>query len=284
MQNNPIIIFLTALFVFLFFHPGCETQDPDNATTTISSTTSTSAGESDAGIDLVMVNIPGGMFAMGCSVSDLECSIDESPRHSVTLSAFQISAYEMTQAQWENLMGYNPSTFSACPDCPVETVSWDTIQEFIETLNQQTGMLYRLPFEAEWEYAARAGSGTKWYCGDDQSCLNDSAWYFDTLSGHNFQPQPAGLKTPNAWGLYDMTGNVWEWCQDWYDADYYTHSPDTDPKGPATGLYRVIRGGDWESTARECRVSNRSMGDISLSSDHIGFRLVLDNSATRTIH
>ena len=221
-----------------------------------------------------MVSIPGGTFMMGCTPEDTDCDSDEFPRHSVTLSSFEIGRYEVTQGQWETVMGSNPSYFDTCgDDCPVEQVSWDNTQTFISELNSQTGLSYRLCTEAEWEYAARAGSETKWSCGDDASCLGDIAWY-DANSGEI--SHPVGQKNPNVWGLYDMSGNVWEWVNDWYDADYYDVSPTTNPKGPVTGSNRVYRGGSWYYPARICRSAFRlsifpSTG-IAISGP-LGFRL-----------
>jgi len=231
-----------------------------------------------------MVSIPGGTFEMGCSAGDTWCEgdesafQDESPRHTVTISSFKMSAYEVTQGQWETVMGDNPSYFSPgydfpeCLHCPVEQVSWDDVQDFIEALNSQTGKQYRLPTEAEWEYAARAGTTTMYYCGDDETCLADSAWYIDN-SGE--VSSAAGQKTPNAWGLYNMLGNVFEWVQDWYDEEYYTSSPGTDPQGLESGAYRVFRGGSWGSYARACRLSIRGYGSPSFNGSFLGFRLCL---------
>jgi formylglycine-generating enzyme required for sulfatase activity len=218
-----------------------------------------------------MIDIPGGTFEMGCSLGDSECNDSEIPRHPITISAFKMSTYEITQGQWEAVMGLNPSAFPGCgDDCPVESVSWNAVQVFIDELNSLTSKNYRLPTEAEWEYAARAGTTTKWYCGDDGSCLDDIAWYQDN-SGD--QTHLVGQKDPNAWGLYDMSGNVWEWCSDWYDEDYYSSSPDTDPQGPDSGSKRVIRGGSWMGPAMWCRSSVRGSLPPLDSYTYTGFRL-----------
>ena len=167
--------------------------------------------------------------------------------------------FEVTQGQWKKLMGNNPSIFSNCgEDCPVEQVSWNDVQEYIGKLckrEKQNPCKYRLPTEAEWEYSARAGGstrlvgepsrttptgGSKYYWGDT---INDSYLWYDGNSGNT--THPVGKKKPNAWGLYDISGNVWEWTGDWYDISYYKKSPSTDPKGAESGEYRVLRGGSW---------------------------------------
>jgi len=249
-------------------------------TTTISgagttTTTTTSGGGETTAEDLGMtfVSLPGGTFQMGCSDGDDECDADEYPQHAVTLSPFKMSAYEVTQGQWEQVMGSNPSYFSSCgSDCPVEKVSWTDVQAFIRALNSQTGESYRLPTEAEWEYAARAGTTTKYYCGDDASCLAGIAWYGNNSGGIT---HPVGQKIPNAWGLYDMSGNVREWVFDRCDSNYYEVSPLNDPQGPESGCYRVIRGGSWSPSARRCRSSYRDGNGPSNDFHSLGFRLVL---------
>ncbi len=181
------------------------------------------------------VKIPAGEFMMGDK--------DDGPIHRVKISqGFEIGKYEVTQALWEAVMGNNPSRFKGS-DLPVETVSWEDAQQFISQLNSQDKRYqYRLPTEAEWEYACRAGT-----TGDYAGNLYEMAWY-ENNSGN--QTHPVGQKKPNAWGLYDMHGNVWEWCADWYDSDYYRNSPTTDPQGPSTGSSRVHRGGVWASPPR----------------------------------
>lgn len=222
-----------------------------------------------------VVPIPGSIFEMGCSPGDSDCYDGELPRHTVAISAFKMSAYEITQGQWEAVMGEKPSWFDECgSDCPVEDVSWYEMQDFIEELNSQTGKNYRLPTEAEWEYAARAGSTTKWYCGNDEDCVTDIAWYGDN-SG--MKTHPVGQKQPNTWGLFDMTGNVWEWVQDWFDLDYYSSSPSTDPQGPDVISIHTVRGGGWDADDLYCRSSVRGGYSPSLpdSQSSLGFRLCL---------
>lgn len=257
----------------------CDNNETTTTTTAETTTTTTTGG---GGIDLTMISIPGGTFDMGCSPGPNSCLFEEYPRHTVTISAFKMSAYEITQAQWEAVMSRTPSVFDECgSNCPVETVSWDDVQNFIEELNNKTGKQYRLPTEAEWEYAARAGTTTPWYCGDDERCLDDIAWYWDNSGSTT---HPVGQKQPNAWGLYDMTGNVYEWCSDRYDQDYYTVSPSTDPQGPDDSLkfrQRVYRGGSWGNYADDTVSSYRGHGHPNFDWYTIGFRLCLPQQAIR---
>jgi formylglycine-generating enzyme required for sulfatase activity len=196
-----------------------------------------------------MVAIKGGTFAMGSNEGDA----DEKPVHSVTLSNFYLGKTEVTQAQWRAVMGTNPSNFKG-DDLPVESVSWDDVQEFINRLNSITGKNYRLPTEAEWEYAAGGGSGnrTKWAGTNSESYLGDYEWF---TNNSNSRTQPVATKRPNSLGLYDMSGNVWEWCSDWYGP--YTSTSKTNPRGVSSGSNRVLRGGCWDDTAGYCRVSFR---------------------------
>jgi len=213
-------------------------------------------------IELVL--IPGGSFRMGSTSS--EAYGDEQPVHQVTLSSFHIGKYPVTQRQWRAVMGKNPSRFKG-KDRPVEQVSWDDVQEFIQKLNQLTGKRYRLPTEAEWEYAARGGTS-----GDRYGNIEDIAWYDDNSGGST---QPVGVKQPNAYGLYDMLGNVWEWCQDWYGS--YTSSAKTNPTGPSSGSGRVYRGGSWFDDARGVGAPYRDSIDYTdYRSIDLGFRLALD--------
>ncbi|MCI0526115.1 MAG: formylglycine-generating enzyme family protein, partial [Nitrospira sp.] len=172
------------------------------------------------------------------------------------------------------IMGNNPSQFKGQTN-PVENVSWEDVQEFIRELNtQEGGKLYRLPTEAEWEYAARAGSTSKYVFGDEETQLDQYAWYRYNSGG---KTHPVGQLKPNTWGFYDMYGNVWEWVSDLYHKDYYAQSPDTDPQGPADSSHqkpdRVARGGGWLSDARFCRSASRGVAP-GVRRGHVGFRLV----------
>ncbi|MDL2321828.1 formylglycine-generating enzyme family protein [Desulfosarcina sp. OttesenSCG-928-B08] len=224
-------------------------------------------------IGMEFVLIPAGSFKMGCNRDFENCHGGESPQHSVTISKpFYLGKYEVTQEQWVAVMGGNPSKFKGRSN-PVEQVSWNDVQTFIRKLNEKekTGK-YRLPTEAEWEYAARAGSTSTYSFGDDADQIGRYAWY-EGNSGE--KTHPVGQKQPNNWGLYDMHGNVWEWCQDWYGENYYRNSSSSDPKGPSSGEYRVNRGGGWGNSAGFCRSALRSSsspGDRS-NSLGIGFRL-----------
>jgi formylglycine-generating enzyme required for sulfatase activity len=225
-----------------------------------------------------MVSIPAGSFMMGCSAGDDQCSDDESPRRQVILSGFKMGKHEVTQAQWRAVMSNNPSNFKNCDDCPVESVSWNDVQEFIKKLNQMTGKNFRLPTEAEWEYAARGGTTTRFYTGN---CLSTQQANYDgnyPASGcssgtYRQKTLSVGSFSPNGFGLYDMHGNVWEWCSDWYGT--YSSGTQTNPKGPSTGAYRVIRGGSWYGYAKLCRVSYRNFNTPTSRRNGLGFRLAL---------
>lgn len=215
--------------------------------------------------------IPAGSFMMGADKNFENASDDETPRHKVTIGkAFYLGKYEVTQAEWVAVMGHNPSKFKG-RDNPVEQVSWDDAQVFIRKLNQMEGTdKYRLPTEAEWEYAARAGSKAAYCFGDDAGELGRYAWYGDN-SGE--RPHPVGKKEPNAWGLYDMHGNVYEWVRDWYGD--YRSSPAADPQGPSSGSYRVFRGGSCHDSAWYCRSAYRYYFTPDSRYYGFGFRLAL---------
>jgi formylglycine-generating enzyme required for sulfatase activity len=217
------------------------------------------------GVKLEMIHVPGGEFTMGSNDHD-----DEKPPHRVRLSAFAIGKYEVTQAQWKALMGNNPSRFSSSDDLPVEQVSFDDAQEFLRRLREKTGdQRWRLPTEAEWEYAARAGSQGKYSFGDDESELRNYAWFSSNSSS---QTHPVGQLKPNAFGLFDMHGNVWEWCEDWYGG--YSQSPTTDPPGLSSGSDRLNRGGSWYSAAALCRSADRDFYSPGGRLSNLGFRLL----------
>ncbi|MBI4775263.1 MAG: formylglycine-generating enzyme family protein [Deltaproteobacteria bacterium] len=221
--------------------------------------------------------IPAGRFTMGSAESELGRDLDE-PRHLVTLTkGFYLQTTEVTQGQWKAVMGTNPSFFNTCgDDCPVESVSWDDAQAFIAKLNTMGEGAYRLPTEAEWEYAARTGSDMAFANGDitKEACdldpiLDDMGWY---CYNSELKTHPAAQKTPNAWGLYDMHGNVWEWCMDWFGA--YPTGSVIDPTGPLAGALKVIRGGGWGEHATGCRSARRYGYPENLTDSLLGLRVL----------
>lgn len=224
-------------------------------------------------IGMEFILIPAGQFQMGAHESE-DGSSKEKPRHTVTISKpFYMGKYEVTQDQWQKVMGNNQSLFRT-PTRPVERVSWDDAQLFITRLNaREKTSSYRLPTEAQWEYAARGRSETGYCFGDDpqEKKLLQYGWY---KKNSNKQTQPVGELKPNSWGLHDMHGNVQEWVHDWYDRKYYSTSPKTDPKGPPSGRKRAIRGGSWINPAWHCRSAARSYYSSDYIDNDIGFRLV----------
>ena len=217
-----------------------------------------------------MVDVEGGTFTMGATPEQGVADSDERPTHQVTLSSFSIGRYEVTQEEWEAVMGTNPASFKG-DKCPVEFVSWNDCQTFIKKLNKMTGMEFRLPTEAEWEFAARGGNKSKSYKFAGGNTLNTQGWYVGN-SGN--KTNEVGKKFPNELGLYDMTGNLWEWCADWYGA--YSDSSQKNPTGPQSGFTRVLRGGGWNGGDKNCRISNRDGRAPDYSSDRLGLRLVMD--------
>lgn len=215
------------------------------------------------------VFIKGECYEMGDTFGD--GYEDEKPVHEVCVDDFFLGKYEVTQGQWGKVMGINPSHFKF-PNNPVETVSWKEAQQFIETLNRLSGTTYRLPTEAEWEYAARGGGKKKKYSGATQvEVLHEYAWYGSTSQR---QTHPVGTKTANELGLHDMCGNVWEWCADWYNADYYTNPRKDNPKGPNYGTHKVVRGGAYDIYVKgRLRVTYRGRDRVENSDNNIGFRL-----------
>ena len=213
--------------------------------------------------------VKGGSFTMGCLPDrDGECGSDETT-HQVSLSDYYIGETEVTQAQWRAVTGTNPSGFSGCDQCPVETVSWEDIQGFLTRLNSSSaGVRYRLPTEAEWEYAARGGVQSQKYQYSGSNVLTAVAWY---NSNSKSKTHPVKAKVANELGLYDMSGNVWELCQDWYGT--YPDSRQTNPTGPATGSGRVLRGGSWRNGPTYCRVAYRIYSTPGHRYFNIGFRL-----------
>ena len=216
------------------------------------------------GVSFKMIAVKGGTFQMGNDVG-YEW---EKPVHQVTLSDYYIGETEVTQELWSAVMGSNPSEFPGNMQRPVEMVSWNDCQTFISRLNELTGETFRLPTEAQWEYAARGGYKSKGYTYSGSNAIDDVAW-----CGYNSgeMTHPVKTKAPNELGIYDMSGNVWEWCSDWYGD--YSSAAQTDPTGPATGYYRVGRGGSWDNDATYCRVAFRGNSTPTNRFSHLGLRL-----------
>jgi formylglycine-generating enzyme required for sulfatase activity len=235
------------------------------------------------GVPLDLVQIPGWTFTMGSPDSEQDRNSDEGPQHQVALTGYWMGVYVVTQAQWAAVMGGNPSYFQGAnaggvntENRPVEQVSWNDCNTFLNALNAyvtttgQGAATFRLPTEAEWEYACRAGTTTRFYWGDDPdyTAVGNYAWCYGN-SGN--QTHDVGLLLPNAWGLYDMNGNVWQWCQDWYGA--YAAGAQTNPTGAASGSYRVQRGGSWNNFFYLCRSAYRSSPPPADAYDLNGFRV-----------
>ena len=234
------------------------------------------------GVQFTMVYVAGGTFNMGAtSDQSAYADADENPAHSVTLSGFFIGQTEVTQELWLTVMDSNPSDFYGSQR-PVENVTWSDCQQFISKLNSKTGRHFRLPTEAEWEYAARGGKRSSHYKFAGSDYLDNVAWYYDnaysSYDSSDYGTHNVATKSPNELGIYDMSGNVWELCQDWYGEGYYKRSPKTNPKGPSSGSYRVRRGGSWGSNdcySNHCRVSNRGVFAPGNHFDGVGMRLAL---------
>jgi formylglycine-generating enzyme required for sulfatase activity len=254
-------------------HPGCRpgfeqvSQGGDELTVDL-----------PGGAQMTFVWIEPGMFPMGSPVSEPGRYDREGPQHEVTISrGFYLGKTEITQGQWEAVMGTTPWSgqdyVQSNPNHPAAYISWDDMQFFIGKLNAAGEEIYRLPSESEWEYACRAGTDTRWSFGDAESQLGDFAWYRDNAWDADLQyGQPVGTKLPNPWGLYDMHGNILEWCQDWYGD--YSSSAQADPTGPETGTYRVLRGGYFYYFARSTRPAYRISSLPDFRDYYIGARLL----------
>ena len=229
------------------------------------------------GVEFKMIPVEGGTFTMGAtSEQGNDANSNEKPAHRVTLRDYYIGETEVTQALWQAVMGDNPSYFQGDLQRPVEQVSWNDCQEFIKKLNALTGRNFRLPTEAEWEYAARGGNKSNGYKYAGSNTIGNVAWY---ESNSKSKTHPVKGKQANELGLYDMSGNVWEWCSDWYKGEYYKTSPQMNPTGPESGgilsSLRVYRGGSWSYYARYCRVSCRYCGTPGNGDYGLGLRLAV---------
>jgi len=257
---------------------GCNRKAPNDVPSDATIETKTESG-------VEMVLLPGGRFTMGD-----ENEVDAKP-HQVVVSPFYIDKYPVTQAEYQRVTGENPSRWKASMN-PVEQVRWSDAVRYCNARSRSEGLQpcynlkiwecnfdangYRLPTEAEWEYACRAGTKTTYFFGNSPSKLKNYAWFKENSGG---KPQPVGKKRPNPWGLYDMYGNVWEWCNDFYKVDYYQEGPQENPKGPKTGDNKVVRGGAWKFSAESCRSGyryNEDPGyvDVCFGYDIYGFRCV----------
>ncbi|MHC4121635.1 MAG: formylglycine-generating enzyme family protein [Planctomycetota bacterium] len=271
---------MVLLVLSMTFH-GCKRKAPED----VAKAPSPSVGESKTESGVEMVRLDGGRFLMG----DKD-EIDATP-HEVILSPFYVDKHLVTQAEYERVMGENPSRWKSGEN-PVEQVRWSDAVRYCNKRSELEGFQpcydletwecdfeangYRLPTEAEWEYACRAGTRTAYFFGDNSSRLSDYAWFEDNSGG---KPQPVGGKPANPWGLYDMHGNVWQWCNDFYQVDYYQQSPEDDPRGPKTGDKKVVRGGAWKFSADSCRSGyryneNPGYADVCFGYDIYGFRCV----------
>ena len=247
-----------------------NTSDFGNQNASIGNISSSPSTFTVNGVSFTMMPVVGGTFRMGATESmDSDADGWESPIHDVTLSDYYIGKTEVTQALWHAVMGSNPSFFKG-DNLPVEKVSWQDCQEFIKKLNEKTGKSFRLPTEAEWEYAARGGQKCRGYkyCGSND--IDAVACYF---GNSNKKTHPVAIKQPNELGIYDMSGNVWEWCSDWFGD--YSSNAQTNPNGSMFGDFRVLRGGCWDSNAKFCRSTNRRYDAAAYRLDDLGFRLVL---------
>jgi formylglycine-generating enzyme required for sulfatase activity len=272
-MNNPTCVFRCAFVAGAFavaiasVSRGAENNSDAPAAMAAPKTATIELG---GGVTMDFVLIPAGSFEMGSDENT--GGGDESPLHKVTLTrAFYLGRCEVTQEQWEKIMGSNPSGFKGAKR-PVDTVSWNDCQAFLAALAKKTGRKFALPTEAQWEYACRAGTRTPWSFGADAALATEFAWIGDNSGGAT---HPVGTKKPNAWGLYDMHGNVWEWCADFYTKHAYDTNAPVDPLGPPASEGRILRGGGWGENAEDVRSACRNCNGPDGRHDGIGFRCVM---------
>jgi formylglycine-generating enzyme required for sulfatase activity len=245
-----VIIFSSLICSFLIIRSFVETVNTDTL------------------IDYALVDVEGGTFIMGSPPNEEQRDDDEC-QHQVTVNSFRIGKYEVTQKQWKSVMGSNPSEFKGCDDCPVEKVSWNDVQQFIMKLNEKSPLKYRLPTEEEWEFAARGGTQSRGFLYSGGNTLNSVGW---NKSNSDNRTHPVGDKSPNELGIYDMSGNVGEWCQDWYE-------PYTGCSGQEhSEVIRVVRSGCWFDDAWYCRSSFRGGAEPYGRGNALGFRLAASAS------
>jgi formylglycine-generating enzyme required for sulfatase activity len=283
------LIITALLFSTPLVLQGCQRKAPEGspkaATEESGNTTTVESG-------IEMVQLPGGRFIMG------DKDEVDAPPHEVIVAAFYMDKHLVTQDEYQRTMGDNPSRWKS-DENPVEQVRWSDAVKFCNARSREEGLQpcydletwqcdfeangYRLPTEAEWEYACRAGAQTAYFFGNDASKLGDYAWFDKNSGGH---PQPTGLKRSNPWGLHDMVGNVWQWCNDFYQVDYYSQSPQENPHGPKEGENKVVRGGAWKFSGDNCRSGyryNEAPGyvDVCFGYDIYGFRCVRNAPTAR---
>ena len=257
---NKIMSVITVAIVVLlslYFYYKSETRDNSFASSSLKSEGDNTFPKeiiTNTGIELIL--IPAGEFIMGCISDDCPAYSDRKAHNVIIREPFYLGKYQITQRQWEEVMGNNPSLSMHDPESPVDNVTWYEVQDFIKQINiKEDTAKYRLPTEAEWEYAARAGTQSKYFWGDNSSEASKYGWYKDNSNGRTY---PVGAKLPNPWGLYDILGNVEEWVQDWYDFGYYENSPTISPSGPnKNGNVRVLRGGSWAAAIEALKIDIR---------------------------
>jgi formylglycine-generating enzyme required for sulfatase activity len=265
------------LVSFALFFIGClsssPTTDPSTSKQFDPNSVRSMTRKLKSNIEITVNFVPPGSFMMGSPENETGRDADET-LHKVRLTkGFYMQTTEVTNAQWKAVMDSVPSRSKGCETCAVEQISWNDVQRFLTKINQQTtDGKYRLPTEAEWEYACRAGSADPYACGTDRKKLGDYAWYSGNTTKHD--DQEVGRLIPNAFGLYDMHGNVWEFCQDWYGG--YDPEPVVDPSGPEDGTFRVVRGGGWQGMEMNCRCANRRGNSPDHVNDGIGFRMIFE--------
>ncbi|MEI7731413.1 MAG: formylglycine-generating enzyme family protein [Verrucomicrobiota bacterium] len=280
--DNPVhtmLVLLSMVFTVGTAVSGSPTQASQPANNPATNIVTLNVGDK---VTLKLAYIPAGTFLMGSPAAEqhrFKDGFKDETQHEVTISKpFYMGICLVTQEQYQQLMGKNPSKFKA-PLNPVENLTWDDAVEFCKALSARTGKSLRLPTEAQWEYACRAGSTTAYCNGDTPEDLKAVGWCsYDGKWGSAKAPKPVGSLQPNAWGLYDMHGNLWEYCADWYAADSYANTKRSDPQGPDTGTHRVVRGGPWNDYPRDCRSAKREKRTPSSKSFSGGFRVVLDEN------
>lgn len=276
--NVVIVILFFSLPLFSQNKPGSTHDNKPANRGTVNSTLRPEVADVIRKIDENMVRVDSGSFFMGCvNEKDSDCYYWEKPGHRVSVSTFYICKYAVTQSEWQAVVGDKPWFTKDCPECPVENISWFDVQIFTNKLNQLTGKYYRLPTEAEWEYAAKGGNKSLNYKYAGSNNPSIVAWYAENSGKIS---HPVGRKLPNELGLYDMSGNVWQWCADWFDDKYYSRNVIDNPTGPTNGqihdFYRTCRGGSWWSEVGDLHISNRDRYPPDARDDDVGFRLARD--------